>query len=179
MITASKQSAFPTFVVKLFSELSGFVLYDAENVARFHGLGARGMNLLKSYSETNEGDVVSREGIVVPVFGIKPADYTIRVRSADSAPLLSSEPKVVSKGWILSVNSGHLCLSGIGYLTNWNPDDPRVAKLSVPSGWYRVEIHAGMNARTPVIEFVLERTDATPLHFCGDVGAPLNFYFHD
>ncbi|GAA3019257.1 hypothetical protein [Streptosporangium longisporum] len=122
-----------------FPELFGFVLLDATGLGDVGAGSPVGRNLLQLFSTSEQGDRVVRDGIAIPAQNIDPGFYTVLVRHAQS-PSPWQDPKVTSAGWVLHVRSEELLLCGLGYLTKWTPDDPRHRRISVPPGWYEVEI---------------------------------------
>lgn len=140
---------------ELFSELNGFVLCvpDLE----------RGVDLLTKFTTTDEGDVVTKTGRAIPVMEVETGDYTLIIRSVDQPSQLPDQPRISSSGWVLNVGDEPLCLCGAGYLANWNPDHPKVRRVSISPGWYAVTI----DLCDFHIEFVL--TPTTTPNFTADV----------
>jgi hypothetical protein len=122
-----------------FPELFGFVLLDPERLDAFCEGCARGANLLDRFSRGTDGDRVSEAGIAIPLTQLEAGDYTIVVRDSDR-DAVAAPPKVRSAGWVLGTTTGRLILCGLGYLTQWDPDNPRHRRLAVPPGWYEAEI---------------------------------------
>jgi hypothetical protein len=169
------RAPFPTFVaVDVFSELFGFVLLSPDDLDAHYARQARGRDLLHEYTSTDEGDRVAAEGIAVPVLGIPADDYTLVVRHVDAASTLT-DGAFESRGWVLHATATPLCLCGLGYLTRWDPDHPRVLRPRVPPGWYVVTIRGGEDAaRARTIELVLEPREERPT-FRGDPTKLLDF----
>ena len=169
---------FEPFVAReVFSELNGFVLCDPSALDRHHGGTARGLDLLTMYSTSEQGDAVAAAGIAIPVIGLEADWYTLAVRHVETATLLVEPPLLVSTGWVLCVEAERLCLSGAGYLTRWDPENEKVLRPSVPSGWYEVEIHCGFgksDRSETVVEFVLNPVSERPT-FAADLGTEFDF----
>lgn len=169
---------FDSFVARdVFSELNGFVLCDPNGLDRHHGGTARGLDLLTLYSTTEQGDTVAAAGAAIPVMGVETGEYTLVVRHAEAASPLVGPPRIVSSGWILRAEAEPLCLCGAGYLVKWDPDNQKVLRSAVPSGWYEVEIQGGFgNADRSewVIEFVLRPAAQQPA-FSADLSTEFNF----
>jgi hypothetical protein len=160
-----------------FPELYGFVLLDPARLDAFYEGKARGENLLQRFSETDDGDRVSAEGIAIPLVAVDEGDYTVLIRDA-AAPALGPDPKVRSTGWVLGTETGELLFSGIGYLWKWNPDDPGWAAIRLTPGWYGVEVlgyvlNEGKPTEEWAFEFALTPASARPA-FAADVSAPLS-----
>lgn len=147
---------FDTFVAKgVFSELFGFVLLDPDALDARYAEGATGRDLLHEYTTSDEGDRVAADGVAVPMLGLPADDYTLVVRHAD-APSALVQVTVESAGWVLSASTRPLCLCGLGYLSEWDADHPRVLRPVVPEGWYAVTIRGGTDAdEHRAIELVL------------------------
>jgi hypothetical protein len=158
--------AFPAVrLAGCFPELFGFVLLDAARLDHAFGGDAVGRNLLHALTTTDQGDVVARDGIAVPVMGVDAGDYTVIVRHAqDQTPWPT--PQLVADGWVLGTDTGSLVLCGVGHLVDWNPDDPRHRHVTVPPGWYEVSLRgyllADHDRDDAAYEFVLTPTGSHP-----------------
>ncbi|MEZ4249558.1 MAG: hypothetical protein R3B99_15120 [Polyangiales bacterium] len=136
-------TTFETFVAReVFSELFGFVLLNPDTLDARYAEGATGRDLLHEYTTSDEGDRVAADGVAVPMLGLPADDYTLVVRHVD-APSLLIRVTVESPGWVLSASARPLCLCGLGYLSEWNAEHPRVMRPAVPEGWYAVTIRGG------------------------------------
>ena len=153
-----------TFVHKrLFAELNGFVLCDPQRLVQFHGENIHHDNLLRQYTETEDGDKVCIQGIVIPVLDVEPEYYTLVVRYASSPAYLNSAPLISNHGFVLGTETGKLLLCGLGYLTNWNLADDleHYVSLMVIPGWYSVEVKGGIQVSSEnkeneyIYEFIL------------------------
>ena len=102
---------------RIFSELGGFVIYEPALLARYldeHGL-ANG-DVLAYFTQTEHGGAVTREGIAVPISGVR-SDYynfAVTVGEADEEIFNQNEAKIISRGWVFH-SSGTLKIVGIGY----------------------------------------------------------------
>lgn len=164
---------FDTFLAEdVFSELFGFVLLSPDALdARYEG-GATGRDLLHAYTTTDEGDRVAADGVAVPVLGLPADEYTLVVRHLD-APSLLAQVAVESPGWVLRAGARPLCLGGLGYLSAWDADHPRVLRPLVPEGCYAVTIRGGTDADDHrAIELVLSPRDERP-PYSGDTSEVL------
>lgn len=171
----SDDRPFETFVARdVFSELFGFVLLSPDLLdARYLG-GARGRDLLHEYTSTEEGDRVAEDGVAVPMIGVPADTYTLVVRHVD-APTVLAHVACESIGWVLRASAAPLCLCGLGYLTRWDPDHPRMLRVVVPAGWYAVAIRGGVSSDdSRAIELVLTPCSERP-EYRGDPSAALDF----
>jgi hypothetical protein len=161
-----------------FSELHGLVLLDPERLDAMYEQQARDADLLTRFTESEDGDRVSREGIAIPMLGLEPAYYTVVLRDVVS-PGVTQAPRVRSPGWILGTETGRLLLCGLGYLVRWDPADPEHGRIQIPPGWYRVEIlghvlRAGKQDEEWLLEIVMEHTGGQQPPFTGDVSLELS-----
>ncbi|MFD3762721.1 hypothetical protein [Streptomyces sp. NPDC058622] len=165
-----------------FPELFGFVLLDATGLDDVGAGSPVGRNLLQLFSTSEQGDQVVRDGIAIPAQDIDPGFYTVLVRHAQS-PSPWQDPKVASAGWVLHVRSGELLLCGLGYLTKWTPDHPRHRRISVPPGWYEVEVRGRLldpdDPDDAAYEFVLSGPTGTRPTFHADLNHGLNLIDND
>jgi len=160
-----------------FPELYGFVLLDPERLDDLYEHDARGADLLARFTESEDGDRVSREGIAIPMLGLEAAYYTVVLRDP-ATPGVVQAPRVRSGGWVLGTTSGQLLLCGLGSLVRWDSDDPRHGRIQVPPGWYGVTVlgqvlKAGRPDEEWLLELVLDPTEEPP-RFAGDVSVQLS-----
>jgi hypothetical protein len=163
-----------------FPELFGFVLLDPARLDHTLGGDTAGRDLLALFTTTDQGDQVARDGVAVPVMGVDAADYTVLVRhAADPSPWTA--PRLSSPGWVLGTDTGRLLLCGAGHLTDWAPGHPGHRHVTVPPGWYEVEIRGHLLTHGPddaACEFVLTPTVTRPA-FHADLGRRFGFLGHD
>lgn len=162
-----------------FPELHGFVLLDPARLEHFYDSPVRGVDLLARFARSEDGDRVCREGVAIPMIGVEAGDYTILVRDAD-LPSTDQHPRLRSTGWILGTETGKLIFCGLGYLTHWDSEHPRHARLEVPPGWYRVEItghvlHEGTSAEEWQYELAPSFTREKPV-FSADLKARFGLF---
>ncbi|MBQ1026333.1 hypothetical protein [Micromonospora sp. C95] len=147
-----------------FPEAHGFALLDPARLDRHLGTDSTGRDLLELFTTTEAGDAVAREGIALPLTGLAEGCYTMLVRHvADQAP--RSAATLSSPGWILGSETGSLLLCGIGHLRDWRPDHPAHRRVTVPSGWYAIEVRGHPQAEGSddgTYEFVLTPAPARP-----------------
>jgi hypothetical protein len=122
-----------------FPEAHGFVLLDPARLDGYLGGNGTGRNLLELFSTTEAGDAVAAEGIALPLMGVSAGYYTVLVRHvSDRSPWSAAVNS--SPGWILGSETGSLLLCGAGHLSRWMPGHPAHHRVTVPPGWYRVEV---------------------------------------
>jgi len=169
----------PIRLEKRFPEAHGFVLLDPARLDAFCNGRAEGADLLTRFSQTEDGDRVSREGIAIPITELDEGDYTIVLREAGS-PGVNALLRVRSPGWVLGTETGKLVFCGIGYLLHWNPLHPNHAQIQIPPGWYQVEVlgyilNEGTRMEDWLYEFVVTHSEHKPL-FTADLSASLSLF---
>lgn len=159
----------------VFSERFGLVLVSATLLERLCS-SVRG-DLLEAFTSTDLGDLVCREGAIVPVLGLAHGDYVVAVR--DASPPALTAPHKTSTGWVLEVPDAPLLLCGLGYLANWNPEDARHRRVPVPKGMYSVQFSAGFTAEGDWgIDFLLIQREAKP-EFHASLDVPFDVYLDE
>ncbi|MBX6752108.1 MAG: hypothetical protein IRY85_21015, partial [Micromonosporaceae bacterium] len=126
-------------VTGCFAELFGLVLLDPARLDEFLDGHAEGRDLVHLFTTTDAGDRVSEQGIAIPVLGVECGYYTVLVRHVDDRSPWT-DARLSSDGWVLGTRTGSLLLCGAGYLTRWAADHPAHRPVTVPPGWYAVEI---------------------------------------
>lgn len=161
----------PVIERKLFSELFGFVISDLLKLESLHEKPTLGLDLLDLYTTTDEGNRVAMEGAAIPILGVEAGYYSIIFREATTPSLLHEAPVGVSTGWVLEVVSGKVAVCGLAALSKWNPANPSVRHVSVPIGWYGIDVWLGassINGDDYTLEIVMSRSATKPL-FSADV----------
>lgn len=125
--------------MKIFSELEGFVIYDPKCLMNYiSNYNLFDENLLSLFTETEAGDFVSQNGIIIPIIGVEPDYYSFEIVTD-----LQKKYNIISesKGWILEVVSNQVTIVGIGYLTDIATiTEENSLSFTVPNGWYNVSI---------------------------------------
>ena len=172
---------------QIFSELCGFVIYEPALLARYldeHGLASG--DVLAYFTQTEHGDAVTREGIAVPILGVRSDyyDFAVTAGEADEEIFEQNEAKIISRGWIFH-SSGTLKIVGIGYFKNMSRiGEQNSLSFRIERGRYRLEILGGYRSAnfngspapcddTPV--FHLRFTPSAEPKFSGDLET--SFYF--
>lgn len=168
---------------------SGFVLCDPERLDQFYGDKVQGFDLLARFEQTNEGHIACQQGIIVPILGVEPHEYTLVVRHPDSETFLQSAPYITSAGWLLGTDTGKLVLCNLNNLMFWDPWDTyeydnnynRYESFSIMPGWYQVEFQGGINSEGSdeeewVFEYILKPVPERP-DFAASLHNASN-YFH-
>jgi hypothetical protein len=102
----------------LFSELNGFVIYEPKLLKEYlENNNLRNKNVLQYFIETNHGDIITKNGIAIPMMGIENDYYNFSViENIKDKIILNNE--FISKGWIMQIVSGEINITGIGYFCN-------------------------------------------------------------
>ena len=178
---------------RIFSELDGFVIYEPALLARYldeHGL-ANG-DVLAYFTQTEHGDAVAREGIAVPILGVRSDyyDFAVTVGKADEEIFAQNEAKIISRGWVFH-SSGTLKIVGMGYFKDMSRiSEQNSLSFKLKRGRYRLEILGGYRSAnfscspascddTPILSdtpvFHLRLTPSAEPKFSGDLET--SFYF--
>jgi len=122
---------------KIFSELGGFVIYEPLFLEKYIADNKVANNdLLSHFTSSNEGDVVTGNGGIIPITGVPPDYYSFKIIE-DLPPVYLVE----SQGWVLQVLSGEFRVTGIGYLTDVaKMTEDKSLSFFVPNRWYKLSI---------------------------------------
>lgn len=178
---------------QIFSELGGFVIYEPALLARYldeHGLV--GDDVLAYFTQTEHGGAVTREGIAVPISGVRSDYYDFAVSTGEASEEIfaQDEAKIISRGWVFH-SSGTLKIVGIGYFKDMSRiGEQNSLSFRVKRGRYSLEILGGYRSAnfsgspascddTPILSdtpvFHLRLTPSTEPKFSGDLET--SFYF--
>lgn len=127
---------------KIFSELKGFVIYEPL-LLRIYLVDNQlyGNSILSYFMETEHGEIISREGIAIPIIDIPDDYYAFKLQNEPSDTELST-----SKGWILNSISGNVQIVGIGYLKDVSLiNESNSLLLQIKKGWQEVSITSVIN----------------------------------
>jgi hypothetical protein len=122
---------------KIFSELGGFVIYEPLFLEKYITDNKVSNNdLLSHFTSSNEGDLVTGNGSIIPITGVPPDYYSFKIIEDLPPGYLVESP-----GWVLHVLSGGFRVIGIGYLTDVaKMTGDKSLSFSVPNGWYKLSI---------------------------------------
>lgn len=121
---------------KLFAELEGFALYEPSLMERYVADNGIDDNLLSCLITSEHGDIVTQNGIIIPIVGV-PADY-YKFNIIEKLPENYLEE---SKGWILKVETEKIKVIGIGYLADISKiTEDNSLSFFVSNGWYELSI---------------------------------------
>lgn len=125
-------------VEKIFSELEGFIIYDPQCLANYISENnIFNQDLLSYFMESEDGDFVIQNGIIVPIMGVEPNYYTFEINNDLENYAVIKE----SDGWILKVVSKQINIIGIGYLANISTlNKQKSLSFAISNGWYKVSI---------------------------------------
>ncbi|GIM57789.1 hypothetical protein CAPN006_21810 [Capnocytophaga canimorsus] len=125
-------------VEKIFSELEGFIIYDPQCLANYISENnIFNQDLLSYFMESEDGDFVIQNGIIVPIMGVEPNYYTFEINNDLENYAVIKE----SDGWILKVVSKQINIIGIGYLANVSTlNKQKSLSFAISNGWYKVSI---------------------------------------
>jgi len=159
--------------MKLFSELHGFVIYEPLLLAEYlkrHNLNSK--DVLSYFVDTDHGDIITREGIAIPVIGV-PADYY----SFTQEYITDENALQKSGGWIFNGYSGTVRVVGIGHFKDiFRINDSNSLSFTVNKGWHDLTIISFFDSANEDAGFLLDFKQATNKpHFYGDVETKYGF----
>ncbi len=125
-------------IKEIFSELNGFVIYEPillQEYLKKNQLTDK--NVLNYLMETEYGDLITEEGIALPIVGLTSDYYAFKI--IKELPL---HYKVISEGWVLNVISMQIRIVGIGYFVDIEKidDSNSISFIDIPKGWYKLSI---------------------------------------
>ena len=156
----------------LFSELSGFVIYEPKLLREYLRRNElRNNNILEYFTETNHGDTITKNGIVIPMMGMENDYYNFSlVENMNDRIILDN--KFSSNGLIMQIVSGEINIIGIGYFTNierlFTINKNKILKFCIKNGWYEVEITGGIIEDELFYELLFTKMEVKP-KFNGDI----------
>ena len=125
-------------IKEIFSELNGFVIYEPILLQEYlKNNQLTDKNVLNYLTETEYGDLITEEGIAIPIVGLTSDYYTFKI--IKELPL---HYKVISEGWVLNVISAQIRIVGIGYFLDIEKidDSNSISFIDIPNGWYKLSI---------------------------------------
>jgi hypothetical protein len=154
----------------------GFILCDPTRLDQFCDGQSQETDLLARFQETGEWLELYHQGILVCIPDVEYAEYTVVVRHYQAESKLVGAPTLVSKGWILGTETGHLIISNLNNLMFWEVGNEekedlnnynRQKEFRVNPGWYKVTIQGGINFPGTedeewIFEFLLESAENHP-----------------
>ena len=125
-------------IKEIFSELNGFVIYEPILLQEYlKNNQLTDKNVLNYLTETEYGDLITEEGIAIPIVGLTSDYYAFKI--IKELPL---DYKVISEGWVLNVISAQIRIVGIGYFVDIEKidDSNSISFSDIPNGWYKLSI---------------------------------------
>ncbi|WP_298833485.1 hypothetical protein [uncultured Campylobacter sp.] len=144
------------------------------------------------FADRARGGAVTREGIAVPILGVRSDyyDFAVAVGEASEEIFAQNEAKIISSGWVFH-SSGTLKIAGIGYFKDMSCiSEQNSLNFRLERGRYRLEILGGYRSAnfsgspasrddTPILSdtpvFHLRLTPSAEPKFSGDLET--SFYF--
>lgn len=158
---------------QLFSELYGFVIFDPVVLEDYLKNNCLNNNDILSYfTESEHGDIVTRLGIIIPIFNLPPDYYSFEVGSNNHI----MNALKVSDGWLIKTVSGELKIIGLGYLKDKKTisNAPSVV-VNLKKGYYNVCITSFYKSET-IPSFILTfNSSCSNPQFKGDIETDYGF----
>ncbi|RXK85325.1 hypothetical protein [Filimonas effusa] len=125
-------------------------------------------DLISEFTTSTAGDQVVEDGVMIPMARIENYPYTIYFNMSSAIPELLKETsrlQIKQEGYRMQVISGEVYLYTIPYIRNFTPatlvtlTSSRITKISLPNGWYKVDILGGETLQhtglEPTFEFLI------------------------
>jgi hypothetical protein len=153
----------------LFSELNGFVIYEPELLKKYlENNNLKNNNLLQYFTKTEHGDIITENGIVIPMMDIDDDYYNFSIIENINEKIVVDK-KFSSKGWIMQIISNEIHIIGIGYFYDIQAtNENNILKFNVENGWYEIEITGGTIGDKLFYELILNKKENKPEYY-GDI----------
>lgn len=156
---------------KLFAELNGFVVYNPsllEDYLDKNSLDKK--DVLKHFTETEHGDIITREGIAIPIIGLPDDYYNFQIGNKTTV----QNKMIDSAGWIFNGQNGIVRIMGIGYFKDMSAiNEINSLNLRMEEGWKELSIISYYDDEPGfILEF--EAADHKP-DFSGDLETNYGF----
>lgn len=115
-------------------DFNGIAIFDPDVLERFYGAIARGENLYRRMTTTDDGDQVVEQGVIVPILGLNDSIYRVLAREEHEPPCIPAGLVVVTNaGFPLQV-ARRAVIADMACLLEWWPED----------GWQQLDIGPGL-----------------------------------
>jgi hypothetical protein len=127
---------------KLFAELNGFVIYNPFLLERYlEENSLYNKDVLAYITETEHGDIITRNGIAVPLIGLPDDDYRFYLQR-DKTEVVTGQ-LIKSTGWVYNARSGEVRVVGIGYFKDIDSiDNDNSLLFNLTEGWKKLTIYS-------------------------------------
>ena len=165
------EKTFQTLINEVDAKFGGILLCDPNRLYDYIGYESRGSDLSDFFSEEFHRICNNGIGITVDMIDMFGSTVKVIIRHINAQKFLKSEPQKISRGWVLGTETGKLVLCDYSSLLFWDPWEdeefpPRYIHLSIPSGWYEVEINIGTDCEDDdemdILELILNPVEKRP-----------------
>lgn len=160
----------------IFAELNGFVIYEPGLLKSYlEENNLQGNDVLKYFTETEHGDIITKLGIAIPMIGVIPEYYKFIITYAGEQLYLNPDEIVVkTDGWIFN-SEGLINIVGIGYFKDITAiNNANSLSFHLKEGWYSAVIAGGKKDDEYIFEIILTKTLVKP-DFYGNVAFEYEF----
>jgi hypothetical protein len=142
--------------ISVIVDFNGIVIFDPVLLGCIRPEIGCGENLYQRFTQTNEGDEVVKQGIVVPIIGINDSIYRVLIRDEAERSQVDPELIVVSNhGFPLKIVS-QAVITDLASFLEWNPEEDW-QKINVSPGDYSVRINGFRKIKNKeVVDFGFE-----------------------
>lgn len=121
-------------------DFNGIVIFDPALLRDFYPGIDRGENLYRRFTQTEDGDKVVAQGIIVPITGINDSIYKVVVRSKDERSSIDPDLIVFSNSSFPLRIENYAVIADMASLLEWHPDE-EWQRLGLQPGEYAIEIN--------------------------------------
>ena len=134
-----------------------FILGDPDYLLHYKNAHGLPDDLLLEFTTQESGDLAVSEGVMLPLSKVENLPYTVYFNLSEGQPELlkeGNELQVRQAGHCLRVESGAVYLYTMPYLRSYTDatvariKQHRSATISLPNGWYAVEVLGGLTKQT-------------------------------
>lgn len=147
-------------------DFNGIVLFDPSLLNKFYDQIAPGENLYRRFTQTDDGEKVVEQGIIVPIIGINDSVYRVIVRENNEKSIVPEDDIIVTNAAFPFNVTDYAVVADMSILLEWYPDE-NWSKASVSPGDYQVQVNGFRKIVDGIVEdfgyeFVLSRCESLP-----------------
>ena len=126
--------------IEVIVDFNGIVIFDPMLLCGFYPGIAIGENLYRRFTQTDDGDKVVEQGIVLPIIGINDSIYRVLIRDETERSRVDPELIIFSNSEFPLKITSQAIITDMASLLEWNPDE-EWQELEIPVGNYSVAIN--------------------------------------
>jgi hypothetical protein len=146
-------------------DFNGIVIFSYPDIDRWYNGIRNGQNILKDFIETDIGDKVMDEGLVVPVVNIDDGDYLIRI-FYDEPFDQGIEVVFLESGFPMKISNSIFC-ADVAVFWDWE-EYLGWNKINIQPGFYSVDARGVKHLREqgnhiPGYDFIFKKLASLPM----------------